>query len=82
MACHSRIPQSKVTADINLPGIALCRDCHREGGRAVSAAQGGCFECHSYHDWRDEKRTPGKLNLIQLRGIDPDIPETTPAATK
>jgi hypothetical protein len=81
-ACHTQIPQSKVTADINVPGIELCRDCHKEGGRAVSAAQGGCFECHSYHDWRNEKPTAGKLGLTELRGINPERPDNAPYSTK
>ena len=73
-ACHTGIPQSRATVQINVPGIKLCRDCHQQGGRAVSAAQGGCFECHSYHDWRNEKPTQGKFDLTKLRGIDSDRP--------
>jgi hypothetical protein len=76
-ACHTHIPQSRVSADINVPGIELCRDCHQQGGRAVSAAPGGCFECHSYHDWRNEKRTQGKFNLTTLRGMNPDAEAPT-----
>jgi hypothetical protein len=71
ISCHNRIPQSQLTADVNVPGIDICRDCHQQGGRAVSAAPGRCFECHSYHDWRNEKRTQGKLDLTKLRNIDP-----------
>ena len=77
-ACHSHIPQSRVSAEINVPGIKLCRDCHQQGGRAVGAAQGGCFECHSYHDWRNEKRTQGKFDLTKLRGINPENPPAAP----
>jgi len=80
IACHSGIPQSRVTADINIPGIELCRDCHKQGGQSVSAAQGGCFECHSYHDWRNEKRTQGKLDLTQLRGV--NAPDVSKSSTK
>ncbi len=72
VACHGRIPQSRLTADVNVPGIELCRDCHKQGGRSVSAAPGGCFECHSYHDWRNEKRIQGKYDLNTLRGINPE----------
>lgn len=79
VACHSHVEQSRVTADINVPGIALCRDCHKEGGRAASAAQGGCFECHSYHNWRDEKRTPGKLGLTELRGSSETLSNSIPS---
>jgi len=71
LACHNRIPQSRLTSDVNIPGIQLCRDCHKEGGRKVGAAQGGCFECHSYHDWRNEKRTQGNFDLTRLREVSP-----------
>jgi hypothetical protein len=81
VACHGRIPQSRLTADVNVPGIELCRDCHKQGGRTVSAAPGGCFECHSYHDWRNEKRIQGKYDLTTLRGINTEGPSATPDFT-
>jgi hypothetical protein len=79
VACHTGIPQSRVTADINVPAIQLCRDCHKQGGQSVSAAEGRCFECHSYHDWRTEKRTEGKFDLTELRGINPVSSESASA---
>ena len=71
VACHNRIPQSRLTSDVNIPGIQLCRECHKEGGRKISAAQGGCFECHSYHNWRTEQRTQGNFDLTRLRNLSP-----------
>ena len=42
-ACHE-IANSRVSDDLRLPGIANCRDCHREGGASVT-----CQTCHTYH---------------------------------
>lgn len=67
VACHSTIPNSRKTADINLPGIALCRQCHKQEGAAGQAAEGRCFECHSYHDWRNEHRINGIMDIAQPR---------------
>jgi hypothetical protein len=66
-ACHNRTPDSRQTADILLPGIASCRDCHEDGGPQHDAASGRCSECHSYHDWTKEKPTKGKFTIPQLR---------------
>jgi hypothetical protein len=87
-ACHSNIPQSKQTSDINIPGIEVCRDCHQQRGPVAQAAEGRCFECHSYHDWRSERRVQGRYDLTQLLkggpispppaapGTSPDTPES------
>jgi hypothetical protein len=82
IACHSAIPQSRLTAQINVPGIEFCRDCHKQGGQAANAATGGCFECHSYHDWRNEKRMEGKFDLTQLRGVSPPLTSDAAGAGK
>ena len=66
-ACHTRTPESRDTADILLPGIASCRNCHEDGGPRHDAASGRCSECHSYHDWTKEKPTKGKFTIQQLR---------------
>jgi hypothetical protein len=63
VACHSTIPNSSKTSDINLPGVALCRQCHKEAGASRQAAEGRCFECHSYHDWRKERRVNGIMGI-------------------
>jgi hypothetical protein len=70
-ACHASTPNSRLTSDINLPGIDVCRKCHKEAGSPARAAEGRCFECHSYHDWRREKITKGKFNIAQLSGSKP-----------
>lgn len=79
-ACHTRIPQSRATGDINLPGIELCRNCHEQAGRSAHAAEGRCFECHSYHDWRKEKPVKGKFDIAHLRSKASEPIVTAPAA--
>ena len=66
-ACHSRVPESRETADILLPGIASCRKCHEDSGPRDDAASGRCSECHSYHDWSKERPTKGRFTIPQLR---------------
>ena len=70
-ACHLDVPQSRLTSDVNIPGIQICRDCHRQRGAAVQAAEGRCFECHSYHDWRNERRIPRRVDIREVRGTGP-----------
>jgi hypothetical protein len=80
-ACHTNIPQSKNTSDVNVPGIEICRDCHKEKGPSGAAAVGGCYECHSYHDWRNEQRVQGRVDIAQVRGKGPVAPPlSTPNA--
>jgi len=67
-ACHARTPESHDTADILLPGIAVCQQCHREEGSSQEVAEGRCFECHQYHDWSRAKRTNGRFSIPELRG--------------
>ena len=81
VSCHSGIPQSRQTGDVNLPGIATCRKCHQAAGATAHAAEGRCFECHSYHDWRQEQRIQGKYDLAVLRAksLDQSKPDTSQA---
>jgi hypothetical protein len=67
-ACHTRAPESRETADVLLPGIRTCQQCHRQQGSAKEAAEGRCFECHQYHDWTKAKPTKGGFTIQQLRG--------------
>jgi hypothetical protein len=67
VSCHTRTPDSKVTADILVPGIASCRSCHQDHGVRHDAASARCSECHSYHDWTKEKPTKGTFTILQLR---------------
>lgn len=44
VACHSTVPQSSRSADINLPHQVSCAACHSPGNAAAN-----CATCHSYH---------------------------------
>jgi hypothetical protein len=63
--CHKTISASRETSEINLPAIAQCRQCHKEGGPSRQASEGRCFECHSYHDWRKERRVNGIMDIMK-----------------
>ncbi|MFZ3329945.1 MAG: hypothetical protein WA197_04895 [Candidatus Acidiferrales bacterium] len=58
--CHAGAPKSQETSDVLLPGIQTCEKCHR-GGR--EAAESRCFECHTYHDWKNERPVKGTFTL-------------------
>src|SRR5205807_985042 len=66
-SCHSRAPSSRQTADVLLPSIQTCRQCHLELGSRAQAAEGRCFECHVYHKWNNEQPGKGKFDIPPLR---------------
>ena len=69
--CHKDAVRSEQTADILLPEIRLCQECHSSspkqpgGGSPIRhfGARADCVECHTYHDHsRDDYTEP--LNTI------------------
>lgn len=51
--CHPEASSSTSTADVLIPGIAVCHECHgkarhAEAGR-IEAATTLCVSCHAYH---------------------------------
>jgi hypothetical protein len=66
-SCHSKATSSHETADVLLPSIKTCQECHRAQGPAKEFAEGRCFECHQYHNWKNEQRVKGSYDLHQLR---------------
>lgn len=68
-SCHTRTTSSHDTADVLLPSIKTCQECHRVQGPAKEFAEGRCFECHQYHDWKNEQRVKGAFDLHQLRSM-------------
>lgn len=65
-SCHTRARTSQETADVLLPSIKTCQECHHSGSHA---AESRCFECHVYHDWKTEKEARAKFTLTDL--LDP-----------
>jgi len=61
-SCHAAAT-SRETADVLMPGIATCQQCHHPGPQS---AESRCFECHAYHDWTQKTRTKGKYQIEEL----------------
>jgi hypothetical protein len=62
-SCHAGAPASRETADILIPGIATCRDCHAPG---ENHAESRCFGCHTYHDWSKRKEVRPSFSVPGL----------------
>jgi Cytochrome c7 and related cytochrome c len=54
VACHEAAPRSERTADVLLPSITSCRNCHFDPG----GARAQCLTCHVYHD-KSQVQKPG-----------------------
>jgi len=61
-ACHAAIT-SQATADVLIPGVETCRECHHTGAQG---AESECFECHVYHDWRQRKDIRSRFTMSEL----------------
>lgn len=61
--CHSKAQESKATADVMLPGVATCQQCHRASNPSASA---NCTECHVYHDWSKAKPIDTQRKIQEL----------------
>jgi hypothetical protein len=46
--CHQGAERSTSAADIMIPGVARCRDCHADPGVAARV-ESPCLGCHGYH---------------------------------
>jgi hypothetical protein len=67
-SCHTKTTASHETTDVLLPSIKTCQECHRSQGPAKEFAEGRCFECHQYHNWKNEQHTKPWYDIEQLRG--------------
>jgi hypothetical protein len=63
--CHSNVLKSTESADVLIPGIAVCQTCHTPGPGKVSSE---CSECHTYHDWSKRTEVKPVFTLPALRG--------------
>ncbi len=66
--CHDRnagtiaVAASTTAADVLLPTLITCQECHRPSG----GARNTCVECHRYHDRTRERSPDGKFNLTEV----------------
>jgi len=62
VSCH-RADISEQSADVLMPGITTCRECHRDG-RGATAIASECLTCHIYHDAEHgPKMTPAPTHI-------------------
>jgi len=70
--CHKQAMTSETTADLMLPGVKSCQECHK----VENGARSGCVECHVYHD----KTRAGHISTLTmddlLKGFAPKPPVT------
>ena len=76
-SCHNNVRTSEKTADVLLPGIDNCVQCHEGGlGHRHSKGKGmvvsECIMCHSYHDQLPMKEdTKRNIQEILMSSIAP-----------
>jgi hypothetical protein len=78
--CHAGIRESADTAQVNLPGKALCESCHVAD--SMRSAGTNCVLCHAYHASRKpgaEEIAARTLPLPALLGFEPPPPEAVPS---
>lgn len=47
--CHANVAKSETSADINLPGIETCRQCHGGANAGEGQLASTCITCHEFH---------------------------------
>jgi len=47
--CHEKVDASETSADINLPGIETCRQCHGGANAGEGQLASTCITCHEFH---------------------------------
>lgn len=54
VACHTGVMKSRAATDVNIPGVANCRECHGAPAKTLlsttAKAGASCDTCHFYHD--------------------------------
>jgi len=61
-SCHDAV-KSTNTSDVIMPNKETCATCHEPG----KGAESRCFECHEYHDWRNEHPVMPRYKATDFR---------------
>jgi hypothetical protein len=69
-ACHHQVESDDDSANIQMPGISVCRDCHGDNDRRKVAST--CVMCHDFHN-----SGRGPFSESRPGGIEPDNAEET-----
>src|SRR5205823_15024000 len=65
--CHTGAAASTQTADVLMPTIDTCRQCHN---RTTVGVRSDCLECHIYHDRGAEPRgLHGRMTVEDALGL-------------
>lgn len=72
--CHTAAPGSKASADLLVPGLRQCRDCHvGEGGarlvKVETATESPCAMCHEYHSDGGQPWVPNRQRKVNAAAI-------------
>jgi hypothetical protein len=70
-SCHVDVAKSQTATDVLLPGITVCRQCHRTGSETAKAnlvhsATTKCVSCHNYHDKSMDVDWNGSFSVQQV----------------
>ncbi len=69
-ACHTRASRSRRSAELLLPGIEICQQCHRNADSGwllqEAAAPKNCVTCHVYHEKPASNDWDGPLTVRRL----------------
>jgi len=75
--CHVGADKSETSADINLPGIETCRNCHGGANAGEGQLASTCITCHEFHRAREARvRSEGAPTSVA-----PQAAATRPTAT-
>lgn len=64
--CHAGVAGSQSAADVLLPSIAVCRQCHADPG-TPGKIESPCLQCHRYHGMDSlpiDEVAPGQLRQL------------------
>jgi hypothetical protein len=68
-SCHTKAISSQESADVLVPSIKTCQECHNGQPTKLGEAENGCFLCHQYHNWKQPREPFSPSHSIdQLRG--------------
>jgi hypothetical protein len=65
-SCHQRVATSEQSAEVLVPSIATCQTCHNGDPQDGARSDNRCFECHEYHDWKQQPAFKGRYNIQEL----------------
>ena len=72
-SCHADVTKSKSAADVNLPSIQVCQECHRSSTTVAAAtptsahsATTQCVSCHLYHDKKKDTDWLGNFTVQRV----------------